>query len=267
MKKTSLQVHLSQQMKYPLFPLLHVQLMTLSHVNPHPMGKQSFFPHKLPQRGCHGLKSSPFPSFSPEIEILVKKAMEDYNRHGSLLNVQIVKKDVMDHLVKAIYMYTSYPSGKQIEGVAEALIRKYPCLKEPGSFTGFQGWQMSLKYKMADYRRRLSKFGFPEVLCNTFKKKNPEDRKSAKSVKKPCKAEVNYLPQYPPGENQDSLEQERVLLLTEVKKKNNTIVVKDKMSRTFALRRHEVIELCPSVAEIKDRWPALFDVLQFKLRI
>ncbi|XP_056594794.1 uncharacterized protein LOC130426631 [Triplophysa dalaica] len=204
----------------------------------------------------------PIPSFSPEIEILVKKAMEDYNRHGSLLNVQIVKKDVMDHLVKAIYMYTSYPSGKQIEGVAEALIRKYPCLKEPGSFTGFQGWQMSLKYKMADYRRRLSKFGFPEVLCNTFKKKNPEDRKSAKSVKKPRKAEVNYLPQYPPGENQDSLEQERVLLLTEVKKKNNTIVVKDKMSRTFALRRHEVIELCPSVAEIKDRWPALFDVLQ-----
>lgn len=61
------------------------------------------------------------------------------------------------------------------------------------------------------------------------------------------------------------MEQERVLLLTEVKKKNNTIVVRDKMSRTFALRRHEVFELCPSVAEIKDRWPGLFEVLQVKL--
>ncbi|RXN21704.1 hypothetical protein ROHU_023953 [Labeo rohita] len=34
------------------------------------------------------------------------------------------------------------------------------------------------------------------------------------------------------------------------------------MSKTFALRRHEVVELCPTVAEFKDRWPALFDILQ-----
>lgn len=43
--------------------------------------------------------------------------------------------------------------GIQIASVAEALIRKYSCLKEPGYFTGYYGWQMSLKYKMADYRR------------------------------------------------------------------------------------------------------------------
>ncbi|KAL1259010.1 hypothetical protein QQF64_009587 [Cirrhinus molitorella] len=34
------------------------------------------------------------------------------------------------------------------------------------------------------------------------------------------------------------------------------------MSKTFSLRRHEVVELCPSVAEFRDRWPALFDILQ-----
>lgn len=207
-------------------------------------------------------KEFPIPSFSPEVEMVVRKAMEDYNRDGRLLNVQIVKKDINDHLVKAIHLYTSYPSGKQIKIVAEALIRKYPCLREPGSFSGIHGWQISLKYKMAYYRRRLSQFGFPDVSCNTLKQKNPEDRTSAKNVKKPRKAEVNYLPQYPPGENQDSLEQERLNLLTEVNIKNNISVVKDKMSKTFAHRRHEVVELCPGIAEFKDRWPALFDVFQ-----
>ncbi|XP_050950020.1 uncharacterized protein LOC127153084 [Labeo rohita] len=194
--------------------------------------------------------------------MVLKKGMEAYKKDGSLLNVQTVKRDVNEHLVKAIHTYTSYPSGIQVASVAEALIRKYPCLKEPGSFSGFYGWQMSLKYKMADYRRRLSKFGFPEVACNTLQKKNPEDRKPAKNVKKPRKAEVNYLPPYPAGENQDSLDQERVQLLTEVKKRDNAVVVKEKMSKTFALRRHEVVELCPTVAEFKDRWPALFDILQ-----
>lgn len=76
---------------------------------------------------------------------------------------------------------------------------------------------------------------------------------------------MNYLPPYPARENQESLEQERVDLLTEVKKRDNTIVVNEKMSKTFALRRHEVVELCPSVAAFKDRWPALFDNLQVKL--
>ncbi|KAL0191994.1 hypothetical protein M9458_010290, partial [Cirrhinus mrigala] len=194
--------------------------------------------------------------------MVLKKGMGAYKKDGSLLNVQTVKRDVNEHLVKAIHTYTSYPSGIQVASVAEALIQKYPCLKELGSFSGFYGWQMSLKYKMADYRRRLSKFGFPEVACNTLQKKNPEDRKLAKNVKKPRKAEVNYLPPYPAGENQDSLDQERVQLLTEVKKRDNAVVVKEKMSKTFAFRRHEVVELCPTVAEFKDRWPALFDILQ-----
>ncbi|KAJ7996463.1 hypothetical protein DPEC_G00237330 [Dallia pectoralis] len=34
------------------------------------------------------------------------------------------------------------------------------------------------------------------------------------------------------------------------------------MSKTFALRRHEIINLCPTVQTMKDRWPALFDAFQ-----
>lgn len=54
---------------------------------------------------------------------------------------------------------------------------------------------------MADYRKRLSKFGCPEVTSNTMKHKSPEDKKPAKNFKKPWKSEVNYLPPYPAGKN------------------------------------------------------------------
>ncbi|KAI9532249.1 hypothetical protein NQZ68_033874 [Dissostichus eleginoides] len=49
---------------------------------------------------------------------------------------------------------------------------------------------------------------------------------------------------------QDSLEKERVVLLTEVKKRNNDAVVKKKMQKTFAYRRQEVVQDAPVVAEL-----------------
>lgn len=109
-----------------------------------------------------------------------------------------------------MYTYTAYPSGAQISDVAEALCTKYPFLREPGSFSGFYGWQQSLMYKMANYRTKLRGFGVPDVMCNALKCKSPADQRSVKSVKKPRKAEVNYLLPYPEGENEESQEQERI---------------------------------------------------------
>ncbi|KAL6475110.1 hypothetical protein MHYP_G00161500 [Metynnis hypsauchen] len=91
---------------------------------------------------------------------------------------------------------------------------------------------------------------------------NPSIRKSAKNVKKPRRAEVNYLPPYPVGEDEQSLEKEREELISESKKKNNEKVIKEKMSKTFAHRRHEIVNRCPSVQDFRDRWPALFDPSQ-----
>lgn len=68
---------------------------------------------------------------------------------------------------------------------------------------------------------------------------------------------MNYLPPYPVGVDKQSLEKEREELAAEFKKKNCE-TVNDKMSKTFPLRRHEIINLCPSVETLKDRWPALF---------
>ena len=74
-------------------------------------------------------------------------------------------------------------------------------------------------------------------MCNALKHKSPADQKSANNVKKPSKAEVNYLPHYPAGEDEDSQEQERILLLTEVRKRDNDKLIKEKMAKTFAHRR------------------------------
>ncbi|KAF3858999.1 hypothetical protein F7725_021398 [Dissostichus mawsoni] len=89
-------------------------------------------------------------------------------------------------------------------------------LKEPGSFSGYYGWQQSIKYKMANYRTKLRGYGVPEVMCNALTRKRPAEQKSAKSVKKPRKAELNYFPPYPAGEDEESQEQERIQLLSEI---------------------------------------------------
>ncbi|RVE63471.1 hypothetical protein OJAV_G00136590 [Oryzias javanicus] len=110
---------------------------------------------------------------------------------------------------------------------------------------------------MANYRTKLRGFGIPEVMCNSLKNKSPANRKSAK-------AEVNYLPPYPPGEDEESLEQERILLLTEVMKRDNAMVIKDMMARTFPHRRNDVIIKSLGIEDLKSRWPALFEPCHLK---
>lgn len=74
-------------------------------------------------------------------------------------------------------------------------------------------------------------------------------------MKKAKKAEVNYLPPHPVGENQESLEKERLELINEVKKKGNVKIVTEKMSKTFSTQRLEVATLSPSTSDFKERWP------------
>ncbi|KAF3833342.1 hypothetical protein F7725_027007 [Dissostichus mawsoni] len=67
-----------------------------------------------------------------------------------------------------------------------------------------------------------------------------------------------------PCESRDTKEQhelDRHQLIAESKKRDST-AIKDLMCRTFAHRRHDVINLQMSIEDIKDRWPVLFDVSQ-----
>ncbi|XP_060920037.1 uncharacterized protein LOC132994000 [Labrus mixtus] len=117
---------------------------------------------------------------------------------------------------------------------------------------------------MANYRTKLRGYGVPEVLCNALKRKSSADQRSAKNVKKPRKAEINYLPPYPAGEDENSQEQVRIQLLSEVMKRDNNKIIKEKMAKTFAHRRNEIINHSPCIEDIKARWPALFEPSPFQ---
>uniref|UniRef100_A0A9J7XX98 Uncharacterized protein n=1 Tax=Cyprinus carpio carpio TaxID=630221 RepID=A0A9J7XX98_CYPCA len=201
------------------------------------------------------------PCFSAAAEGVLKNANEKFVKDGTLLTTIQVRSEILEKLADYMYSYTAYPTGRQISAVAEALVKTHPCLAEPGSHTGWTGWMYSLKYKMGNYRTKLRNLGFPDVTCNSLKSKHPDDRTPARNIKKARKGEVVFLPCYPAGETKEQQEVDRNQLIEESKKRDST-AIKDLMCRTFAHRRHDVISLQMSIKDIKDRWPALFDVSQ-----
>ncbi|KAL7833671.1 hypothetical protein AOLI_G00286310 [Acnodon oligacanthus] len=114
---------------------------------------------------------------------------------------------------------------------------------------------------MGNDRTKLRNLGCLELTVNAFKHRHPDDSAPAKNLKKPKKAEVNYLPPYPTGETKESLEKVRIELIEEVKKRDNEKIISEKMAKTFSLRREEIVTQCPLI-DLKERWPALFTLAQ-----
>uniref|UniRef100_A0A8P4KSQ0 Uncharacterized protein n=2 Tax=Dicentrarchus labrax TaxID=13489 RepID=A0A8P4KSQ0_DICLA len=114
-------------------------------------------------------------------------------------------------------------------------------------------------------RLSFNRAGRPEVAVNSLKNKRSGQQTPAANIKKPRKGDVNFCPNIPSGETRDSLEVERVALLTEVKKKKkDKAVIKEKMQHTFSLRRQEILQE-PKIPEFLNKWPALFDVSEINL--
>lgn len=202
------------------------------------------------------------PHFRYDAELELEKANADYKTNATLLNPSPkLKSHILERIAEEIIKFKAYPSDNDLNDVAEALVKTHPCLKEQGSFNGCYGWKISLKYKMANLRTKLRGLGCAEVEINSLKNKATYKRSlAALNVKKPKRAEVNYCPQHPKGETADSLEQERIAMLSEVKKRNSDHIVTEKMEKTFSYRRQEVLQAEPMVADFKSRWPALFTV-------
>lgn len=93
---------------------------------------------------------------------------------------------ILEKLAETIFGLTAYPTGVQILAVAEALVEKYPCLKEPGSFNGLYGWQQRIKYKMDNYRAKLRgrQLAIPELEVNTLKRRCSSEEGSVKGFKR-----------------------------------------------------------------------------------
>ncbi|XP_042612151.1 uncharacterized protein LOC122144989 [Cyprinus carpio] len=202
------------------------------------------------------------PTFSFDTELILQAANEANRKDGTLLCNPAVKSNILDKLAESIFVYTAYPSSAQREQVAEALVMKHPCLRDPVSFNGLYSWHNSLKYKLGNFRAKVKHLGIPELNVNCLKRKSAADKTPSKKLKSK-KSEVNYLPPHPQGETDTSLEKERVELLYEYKKRDNNSVINEKMAKTFSLRRKDVIQK-PLVIDLNARWPALFEFSQIE---
>ncbi|KAL6476470.1 hypothetical protein MHYP_G00149690 [Metynnis hypsauchen] len=202
------------------------------------------------------------PLFSYDTESQLHRGNAEYMKSQTRLTPgSKMLSDILERLSEKIYTYKAYPTDADFSEVTEALTSKHPCLREPGSFNESYGWKQRLKIKMANYRTLLKAHNTSaELTVNSLKSKSQEEAYPAKCLKRPRRAEVNHFPSLPSGETPESLEQERISLLTELQKRNNRQTVKEKMAKTFGYRRQEIVHKKPSIEDILDRWPALFQM-------
>uniref|UniRef100_A0A8P4KEN1 Uncharacterized protein n=1 Tax=Dicentrarchus labrax TaxID=13489 RepID=A0A8P4KEN1_DICLA len=194
----------------------------------------------------------PVPTFTYEVEHVLEEGNGAFATSGKTLKLtRSQKHNILENMAAVMYNFKPYPSDNDVGMAAEALVRAHPCLKEPGSVSGWYGWKMSLKFKMGDYRGKLSRSGCLEVSVNAGKRsKNNPDKE---------RAEVNFLPNFPKGESQASLEEMRLQIMDEVQKsQQNLRLIESLMQMTFALRRQEIIQENPQVKDFLGKWPALW---------
>ncbi|KAK0141201.1 Sterile alpha motif domain-containing protein 3 [Merluccius polli] len=217
-----------------------------------------------PERICRWPEIFVVPTFSYEVEYALREGNSAFVKEGKTVRLtRDQKHNILDVMAGDIYKHKAYPSTKQISKAAEALVSKHLCLKENGSRTGYEGWKNSLRFKMGNYRTKLSRAGIKDVAVNAGKhsKTNPEGAAARTKIKRPKRGEVNFLPNYPHGETKDTLETQRIEMVEQFKKtsiERDMILIHQPMQRTFALRREEIVNSAPPIAELKVRWPALF---------
>ncbi|XP_063044938.1 uncharacterized protein LOC134439052 [Engraulis encrasicolus] len=216
-----------------------------------------------------GLRKEPWPKefiippFSLETEGQLQRGNSEYAQNQTRLTPSSkMLSDILERLAEKIFSYKAYPTDADLSEVAEALTRRHPCLRQPDSFNESYGWKLKLKSKMHNYRTQLRSHGLSsELMVNTLKSKSREDADPfpAKNVKKARRGETNYYPQ-PSGDSPENLEQERASLLTEIKIRNNERTIREKMARTFQFRRQKIVDQKPTIENLMERWPALFQM-------
>ncbi|CAM4568429.1 unnamed protein product [Leuciscus chuanchicus] len=203
----------------------------------------------------------PLPTFSYEVQHVLEEGNIAYDRSGKTLKLSRAQKhNILESMASLIHSFKPYPSDKDVGMAAEALVKAHQCLKEPGSENGWYGWKISLKFKMGNYRTKLARSGCLEVSVNTGKrsKNNPDKDHPHSNIKRARRAEVNFLPNFPKGQNQASLEEMRLDILHEVEKsEKNLLLIDNLMQMTFSLRRQEIVQENPLLKDFLVKWPAL----------
>lgn len=196
------------------------------------------------------------PKFDADLTLMLQKGTGVCS-HGE-------KSRILTRLCADLFEnYSAYPSTSDLETVAKAFIDHYPNMKDTG--TGgkcYDSWTNSLVFKMGNYRAEMRKRGSLEMSLHSGKRSRYQpDLPSARTGFKKAKGGViNWQPEYPDGEDEKSLQQHKADIRSEMEKGSpDETLVKKKMSLTFALRRKEINQNM-RISDIKDNWPALFDM-------
>ena len=139
-------------------------------------------------------------------------------------------------------------------------MEKHPSLTEKGSGTGNDGWANSLTFKMGNMRTKMRSAGCQEVMVNAGKRSRskPNAEYSHSNIKKLKRAQINFLPNFPQGEDASSLEDKREQIVEEMRKVDKNLTTVSKlMQTTFALRRQNIVVSEAPVKTLLELWPAL----------
>ncbi|XP_062416872.1 uncharacterized protein LOC119214549 [Pungitius pungitius] len=202
------------------------------------------------QRSQHWPTHFPIPTFSYDVEL--RQGNGAFKESGALLSIsKDMKSQILLKLAETIYSFMTYPTLEHYGCVAKALVEKHPCLTEPGSTSGWYGWKHSIKFKMGNYRQKLKAVSCREMEVNSEKRGAGDTRGKRNKVKKPRRSETNFLPDLPQGRDSRSLEEDREKMVQEMRKTTpNLAYIDNAMNATYALRRQEIVEEEPPVAEM-----------------
>uniref|UniRef100_A0A3B4Y0K2 PB1 domain-containing protein n=1 Tax=Seriola lalandi dorsalis TaxID=1841481 RepID=A0A3B4Y0K2_SERLL len=202
---------------------------------------------ELPEKGTLKVRQKnwpdcfPVPTFSYEVEHVCAQGNAAFERSGKTLKLTRAQKhNILENMAETMYNFKPYPHDKEVGMAAEALIAAHPCLREHGSRNGWYGWKVALKFKMGNFHSKLARSGCAEVSINAGMRSrtNPENDHPHSNIKRAGRAEVNFLPNFPWGENEATLEEMRVQIIQETEKtERDQILIEKLMHTTFALRR------------------------------
>lgn len=97
----------------------------------------------------------PVPTFFYEAAHVFEEGNCAFDRPGKTLTLNMPQKhNILENMAAVMYNFKPYPSDRDVGMAAEALITAHPCLKEPGSVSGWYGWKISLKFMMGNYRTK-----------------------------------------------------------------------------------------------------------------
>lgn len=202
------------------------------------------------------------PDFDYDIELMLKAGMEDYESTGKLCTLnKSAKGAILKKLAVDIFSIKSYPTEEECGMVAKSLVSKFPCLRDPGTASGSCGWRNSIVFKMGNYRNDIRKAGGSEVSINSGRRScHRHDLPGGhKGIQKARRAEANYLPDLPSGENNESQEELRLQISQEFEKaQHNRVKIHEQMMQSFAYRRQNIVTKPVRISEMMSTWPALF---------